>query len=572
MRARDTESISEGERIVVTFEGRPIEARRNETVAAALSASGILAWRSTRSGAERGVFCGMGVCQDCLISVDGRLQRACMTRIVRPLELRRQRHAATASAPSMPETAAAGAAPLRPQLLVIGGGPAGLAAATTAARSGVDVLLVDERPALGGQYYKQTADSPDLPSSRLADAQMAAGRQRIDAARRAGVQVLQATEVIAAFEPRSVVIADASGARVVLPERIVIATGAYEKPRPVPGWTLPGVMTTGAVQTLLRSYRVLPGRRVLIVGNGPLNHQVALELARAGAEVVAVAEAAPPPWRARARSLAAMTFSNAGLAAKGLATLAELRLRRVPLIFGSVPEKVEATRNGLVVTLRDPGSGRQALLTTDIVAMSYGFEPSSEVARLLGCRHEIDARGCLATVTGDGFETSVPGVYAVGDCTGLGGAHAAEAAGGLAGLAVALSLGRLNSASAAATAMGMRKNLIRHRRFQTALWQVFAVAPSAKSGGPAEAVACRCEEVTLDRLSSQEEASLPGSLKRATRTGMGRCQARYCGRIVRELSGDRGEPPLPDGGAFAPRPPVKPVPIGLLAGLELPDA
>ena len=265
--------------IEISFEGTPIAARAGESVAAALAAHGILSLRTTRDGAERGMFCGMGVCQDCLVEIDGKPeQRACMTKVDRPLQVRRQVH----GRPLAP--VAEGASPAtyeivteRPEVLVIGAGPGGLSAAIAARSAGAAVVLVDERAQPGGQYFKQIS-----VDAAAADRQHREGAELIETARRLGVEIRSGVTVWGAFEPGLFTAVTEQGSVRIAPKATIVAAGAYERAWPVPGWTLPGVMTTGAAQTLWRTARRLPGRRVLIAGNGPLNLQLAAELIEGG--------------------------------------------------------------------------------------------------------------------------------------------------------------------------------------------------------------------------------------------------------------------------------------------------
>ena len=576
MRTYGSDHISQGEQITITFDGQPVPARRNETIAAALTAAGLRDLRRTASGTARGVFCGMGLCQDCLVTVDGRPnQRACMTKIDRPVAVQRQvaRPEAAACAPT--ETRWSQWETLRPDVLVVGGGAAGLAAATTLRRYGVDVVLVDERPTAGGQYFKQLATSSDLPFQRFADRQMAQGATRLRAAENAGVRLLSGTEISAVFGGLCFVAVAGSAVRLIKPKRVVVATGAYEQGLPVPGWTLPGVMTSGAAQTLLRSYRVAAARRVIVAGNGPLNLQVALELARAGVTIVAIAELAKAPWRASPGALFDMLRGSPALTAKGLALLGEIAARRIPMHYGTKLSCIEQTDGGLRVRLAAAtGEPHRGELEADVVAMGYGFAPAQETLRLLGCRSTESKAGTTPVIERTStFETSVSGVYAVGDCAGLGGAHAAEVEGALAGLAIAGELGKADHQAILTETSKLSRKLARHRRFQSGLWGVHGAPPGALAVSDAGSVICRCEDVSLGRIESAiaEGASMFGSLKRQTRMGMGRCQARYCtGPASMALraspTGLREARP-----AWAPRPPIKPVPIGLLACLELDD-
>lgn len=565
-----------GDAVTFAFEGQEIDGRLGESLAAALIAAGERELRETAKGQRRGIFCGMGVCQDCLIEIDGCAnQRACMTKLERPVSVRRQSHLAAApDRPSGTQHPIDDEEVLEPDVLVLGGGAGGLNAAALAARAGARVLLVDERPRPGGQYYKQPLDIAGLPAAIADDAQFAGGRALIAAAKAAGVTFLEGAQLWGAFEPLDLMIFDGAASRLYRPKRLIVAAGAYERALPLPGWTLPGVMTTGAAQTLLRSYRVLPGRRVLVAGNGPLNLQVALELARAGAEVVAVAELAQRPGLWSMPALARMLTSTPALVLRGRSYLTELEHRGIPLLHWHVLSAVEHVNEGLRARVvpwpagKTTASGRS--YEVDAVCMGYGFMPSNEVLRALGCRHEFDpARGHLVTVMDSDCLTSVPHVYAVGDCTGLGGAPAAEAEGVIAGVAAAYSLGLAPAAEQNRAAAKARAQLRRHRRFQSGLWELFRGPHLLTELADSDTVVCRCEELTLAEIESSFDIRIRsiGTIKRATRAGMGRCQGRYCGPILAALAAARQGLPLDEAAHFAPRPPVKPIRISDIAGI-----
>ena len=566
-----------------------VPAIEGETVAAALAAAGISALRRSRSGEARGIFCGMGVCFECLVTVDGRpAQRACMTKVRDGMSVAAQRD-------DRPTVPAEGMAPLVPppadrrpenerDLLIIGAGPAGLAAAEAAARAGVHVTVLDERPEPGGQYYKQLASSHRFAGSRARDRQFAAGAALIERVRALGVDVVSSAAVWSAHAGGGDAHAEACAAEVEVfvdgsarryrARQLILATGAYERAHPVPGWTLPGAMTTGAAQTLARAYRVAPGARVLVAGNGPLNLQVACELAAGGVEVAAVAETAPPPTARLPAALAAFRRAP-GLVAQGLGYRASLLRRRVPVLHRHVLVRIEGRgeRVGQAVLARvdDDGSvepGSERLFDVDAVCSGYGFHPSTELTRLLGCEHGWDSgTGSLVVVRNQDAETSLAGVYVPGDGGGMGGAHAALAEGTLAGLAAARNLGRPAPPDLEALGRRARRERDRARRFQTALWTLFA-APREFSGLVGDEVAvCRCESVGAGTLRSRIAAGADesGALKRLTRAGMGRCQGRYCApRVAAWCAAARGEAPDPFR-LFAPRFPVKPVPAFGLA-------
>ncbi len=332
MRLSDTGS---GEPLGFTFDGEPVAAVAGDTVASALAAAGIVRVRRSTSDddAMRGVWCGMGVCFDCLVTMNGRAgQRACLAKIEGGEEVRSRSPDGTGDDALAP-LAEAPTSPHMPErsvdVLVVGAGPAGLSAALAARRHGVSVTVLDERARSGGQYYKQMAGGAAPP----ADRQGRAGARLIEAARAAGVELIQDAHVFGAFAADDLVALIDGTAQQFRPKRLILATGAYERPMPFPGWTLPGVMTTGAAQTLERAYDVAPGQRVVIAGNGPLNFQLAASLVAKGVEVAAVAEASPRPHARDWQAALQATVAAPDLIAAGLGYLWRLRRARVPILW-----------------------------------------------------------------------------------------------------------------------------------------------------------------------------------------------------------------------------------------------
>jgi thioredoxin reductase len=549
----------------IVFAGRPVDCREGDTVAAALIAADELACRVTTAGDARGVFCGMGVCHDCVVLVDGCPARACMTPVRDGMEV--EVH------PAAPPLRARGPVRLEPvalapDVLVVGGGPGGLAAAAAAAAAGAEVVLVDERPKLGGQYFKQPSDAFDVDEHAL-DKQYRQGRDLIRRAERAGVIVEKGVQIWGATSPRELLAVDGARALALRPRRLVLATGAYERGVPLPGWTLPGFMATGAAQTLMRAYQVLPGRCVLVSGNGPLNVQVAAELVRAGATVVALCELAPAASPARVRALARMALAGPDLMRDGLRYLRALRRAHVPMLFGRSVVRAEGDERveRAVVARVDvdgravPGSERT--FEVDAVCVGFGFLPSNELARTLGVEHVFDpVHGQLAAVRNAAGRTSVEHVWVVGDSGGTGGARLAQAVGTLAGVDAAKSLGLLP-----APARDAERARRRNERFQHALASLYAAPRVTDQLADPETLICRCEGVTraaVDAAFARGTESI-GAVKRVTRAGMGRCQGRYCAPVLVEVAARRSAQPLDEDAWFAPAPPFKPLPIDLIA-------
>lgn len=543
------------------FNGVPIQARSGQTVAAALSAAGVRKFRKTDSGQDRGVFCGMGVCQDCLVEIEGTPnKRACLSQARAGLSVRTQQArpggiADRDEAPEFPPTRSES-----PDILVIGAGPGGLAAAEAAASLGADVLLLDEGTFPGGQFYKQTA--PDLNQEAL-DRQQRNGAKAIAAVLDAGARMIGDAVVWGVFDGPVFCVEADSAALTVLPKATVVATGAYERPRVVPGWEIPGVMTTGAAQTFWRSYRSLPGRKLAFAGNGPLNFQVALELSQAGAEVVLVAEAAVSPI-ARLKCVSAMLASDPLLTIKGMSMVAELAARRIPVRYGTVVEGIETSGDQLAAQFANKGGGGERI-RVDALCMNYGFYPQNEILRLLNVRFDYDStRRQLVPKRDALFGTSVDGVFAVGDCCGTMGAPASIEEGRIAGIAAA-SLAKERPAAKIRS-----RRLARIRRFQRSLWQLFAAEPQGLEDMSGSALVCRCESIDklrIDKLMSSGVLDI-GAMKRATRIGMGRCQGRYCAQVVAPHAARAAGRKIDEYAFFAPRVPVKPVTISTVAAAK----
>ncbi|KQO79997.1 FAD-dependent oxidoreductase [Rhizobium sp. Leaf262] len=559
-------SIIQDVRLTVHIDGVAHRVDPGLSVAAALTALGRADFSTDAAGAKRGLFCGMGVCHDCLVTVDNRTsQRACMTPVKDGMRIDRQQ--------MRPDICSDNLADLRPipvrlaelemDLLVVGAGPGGLAAAVAAAEAGASVTVVDERHTSGGQFFKQ----PNTASASLAlkgDRQASDGARLIEKARSLGVTILSGVTVWGAAhgEDSKPIISclGPEGAFYCRPTMLVIGTGAFERPSAIQGWTLPGVMTAGAAQTLLRSYGTLPGQRVLVAGNGPLNFQVASEIVRAGGEVVCLAEQASAPWSRPAEAFAVFRH-DAVLALKGMKEIARLERAGVKLAWNT--QISDMTGNGRVESVTLSSFGVETSIKVDTVLLGGDFASSNELSRLLGCAHSVSENGTLTANCAEDGESSLHHIHIVGEAVRFGGAHLAMAEGRLAGLAIAEKLG-LKSMPETAT----HKKLARAKTFQAALWRLFAPAET-KLEPENSVLACRCENVSIGAL---RQAVVHGStdiatLKRLTRAGMGRCQSRYCGRTLTSLA---GKPTTETNGLLAPQIPLRPIPLAALA-VEKPE-
>ncbi len=552
------------------MEGAAVQAVEGDTLASALIDSGFLGFRQSNAEDMRGVFCGMGVCNECALTVDGVPGRlGCLTNVEDGMDVTPQPVRTTgAEVEELPEEE------VLSDLLVIGAGPGGLTAAKRAAELGAEVVVIDERHKLGGQFFKQPAEDRDIDLNQI-DRQFSLGRSLIEKVTQLGVRTILGARVWGAFSANELYASSEIGRYVLRPQRLIVSTGAFERGLPVPGWTLPGVMTTGAAQTLIRSQQVSPGKRVLVAGNGPLNLQVASELTDSGVEVAALVEVADLRWHRNLWTGFRAGLVAPGLVGRGIKYRANLSARGVPVHDRAILTKCigdEAVTRAVVTPLGPDGSLRHEggfELDVDAVCMGYGFTPSVEITRSLGCRHRVDPTwGTLEVVADDNGRTTVPGVWVIGDARAVNGAHVAMSQ---AVLAVDDALAGLGGP--AGRRRRTRSRLARHKSFQELVWGMYSGRLFTHELADETTIICRCESISLAEIVSavDDGAHMSGAVKRLSRAGMGKCQGRYCEPVISRLVAQAVGAEINELSGFAPRPPARPVPIRHIARSTVDD-
>jgi thioredoxin reductase/bacterioferritin-associated ferredoxin len=458
----------------------------------------------------------------------------------------------------------------RTELVVVGAGPAGLCAAIEAARAGASVILVDEMEKPGGQIYRQLPDGFTVTNPQTLGTGYREGQRLLREFGRHPIRFVGGTLTWGCFERGILECMTGNKAWRAQAQAMVIAPGAYDRPAPVPGWTLPGVLTVGGTQTLLKTQRVLPGRRILLAGTGPLLLVVASQLAKAGAHIVAVTEAVATRKLFRHATTLARSWSTTRL---GIGYRWTLLKARVPWIAPAIVVRIEGKREVERATIARvdqewrPIPGTEQSFDVDTVCLGYGLIPSVELFRLCGCSlvHEPMADVWIPERNQD-FETTVPGIYAVGDGAGVAGALVAAEEGRIAGLAVARALGRLSSAEASALGAPARASLARLARLRTALDQVYRFRCGLHDVATPDTVICRCEEVCVRDLRSAiaSGAATLNQVKAWTRIGMGACQGRMCSHPTAHVVASALGCSIEALGHCTPRPPVKPISVDAL--------
>ncbi|MFI8617342.1 FAD-dependent oxidoreductase [Acidovorax sp. NPDC077693] len=446
-------------------------------------------------------------------------------------------------------TASPDAPPSTCDLLIVGAGPAGLAAALAAAPSGARIVLLDDNPAPGGQIWR------DGPGVTLPPA---ARQQRKALERHAHVQLRCGTRVVGLAEQtarsaglHALWLEDAQGGWVQHARQIILCTGARELLLPFPGWTLPGVTGAGGLQALIKGGLPVAGQRIVVAGSGPLLLAAAHTARQAGAQVVTVAEQAP--WTALARFGASLARWP-GKAVQAAALL--------PAVYRAGSHVVRAhgahSPHGAVqsVTLHQGGQERE--IACDRLACGFGLVPNTELGQMLGGRVgkrqglAVDAdqrllRGGAAHGPGEPHPAdAVPGLLAAGECTGFGGSERSRAEGAIAGH---IAVGDI------AAARALHAERARWHAFADALHRHFALQPALRRLAEPDTLVCRCEDVRYADL-AQRSGWIDAKLH--TRCGMGACQGRICGAATHHLLG------------WTPAPPrhlLAPVRIGTLAAV-----
>jgi NADPH-dependent 2,4-dienoyl-CoA reductase/sulfur reductase-like enzyme len=449
------------------------------------------------------------------------------------------------------------------EFAVIGAGPAGMAAAVLAAELGVETMLIDEQGSPGGQIYR--AIERARPGAPLGLDYYLAGRGLAAALRSSPVDYRPGTTLWHIDADATLFVMREGRTETVAARRVLLATGALERPVPIPGWTLPGVMGAGAAQILLKSSDLVPEGRAVLAGQGPLLYLAATQLARAGAPPIALLETTPlENYREAARHLGSL-WPGRRMLTKGLGLMLAVKRAGIPIRRG-VRELQAIGRRRLERVAWEGGD-----LTADHLFLHEGVIPNVQVSLALQLRHEWDdGQLCWRPSLDAWGRTSLPAIAVAGDGGGIAGAEAAVLSGRLAALDAASQLGHIGEAERDRRVAPIRAALDRERALRPFLDRLYRSARSVLVPVDDEVIACRCEEVSVGRIRSAARlgASGPNQLKAFTRCGMGPCQGRICGSVVAAVIAEVLGKPIGEIGTYRPRAPFKPITVGALADLD----
>lgn len=449
-------------------------------------------------------------------------------------------------------------------VVIVGAGPAGMAAAIEAQTRGAKVVLLDEQAAEGGQIYRAVRQAP-AARHQILGPDYSAGVALAEEFLHCGATHLKGASVWQITPDQKVLFTWQGGIHQIKAQHIIACTGAMERPFPIPGWTLPGTLTAGAAQILLKASGMAPTRPVIMAGCGPLLYLLAWQYVRSGVKIAAIVDTTEPADYRRSMRHAIAALGAWKYLKKGASLLSTLKRANVP--FYKAAQQLRVIGHERAEGLSFVSEGRTHHLESDVVLLHQGVVPNTQFSWSVCAEHVWDDRQlCWLPVTDAWGELSVKGIFVAGDSKGISGAVAAAIQGRLSALAVLAQQGVISEHERDRAAQQLRRDLHPHQAIRPFLDTLYR--PKRENRIPADdTIVCRCEEITAGQLRELAHVGCvdPNQAKSFSRCGMGPCQGRQCGLTVTEVLADaRGVSPA-EVGYYRIRPPIKPITLGELA-------
>ena len=453
---------------------------------------------------------------------------------------------------------------------ILGGGFSGLVAAGILKDHDLDILIIDEYNRLGGQYLKThpILSNSDIERNSLQEI----GFRQIENIEGGRVKIMTRTRVLEINDRRELLLEhDLEQLFALTPEIILLAAGAREKFVPFKGWTLPGVISTGAVQIMMKGSGVIPAEDMIIGGSGLFLYTVASEVIANGGRVSTIYD---ENSRMQKMSFTKNLIGQGEKLKEGFGQAARIlfsptRMRhRHRIVEARGEDQLEEISVAKVDRLGAVIPESERVQPCECLAVGNGFAANIELGLLAGCSPEYDAdKGGWVIATAENFETSVPGVFAAGEITGVGGALKSITEGKLAAFSILNKLGKIDDSQYADETRSIRKERKRHLQFGSAFNALTHLSPEKIISIPDDTILCRCEDITMGQVKDAIAAGCrtPVAVKRATRTGMGICQGRICTPVLYEIIGTITRTPVHELKPLSVRGPVKAIPLEVLA-------
>ncbi|MBF0277922.1 MAG: FAD-dependent oxidoreductase [SAR324 cluster bacterium] len=462
-------------------------------------------------------------------------------------------------------------------LIIIGSGPAGMAAAVTSRGQGLKVLVLDEQPTAGGQIYRniEHLELHRNPEFKKLGRDYSEASGLVKRFKNCGADYLSGMTVWQIEKELVVrVVHNSPGQDKKSPlsfkaKKILIAVGAMERPMPIPGWTLPGVMACTAVDVLYKSAGIVPKGTVVLAGAGPLLLLIATRLLDAGVKISALLNTNPQNALLKALPHLPSALRTPEYLVKGAGMLLKLRTSGVPIHFGI--RSIEAQGKENLNRVRFVSSKGTQTVDADLLLLHQGVVPNVQITRLLGCEHQwYESQRYWEPVLDEWGNTSVPGIAVAGDCGRVSGSKVSELSGHIAALETARALGALSESKRDEQASSIRAELKKQQASRPFLDTLFEPQKSWIVPEDEATMVCRCEEVDVGEIRNTVRlgAHSPDRVKAMIRSGMGFCQGRMCALTLSEIIADELKISPADVGYLRVRSPIKPVTLGQLVSSE----
>lgn len=457
-------------------------------------------------------------------------------------------------------------------LLILGAGPAGMRAAIEASQHDLEVMVVDEQPAPGGQIWRAVEDANKTSLGRLLGSDYLTGANTTKAFRDSPIDyrpLTQVWQIEAEKDGWQIYMSHNQKTHTVFAKKVILATGAQERPVPIPGWTLPGVFTVGAAQIALKTSAEIPSDPVWIAGSGPLVLLYIVQLLNAGGQVAGWIDTSPKVKAAHTLPLLFGALGSRSALLKGHRWVKAIKAAGVP-IYKQANHIKALGDQALEAVQFEQADGTIKKHSASVLLVHEGVIPSIHLTKSLGCAHEwSEQQQCFAPVLDEWNQTSLDGLYVAGDGAEILGAEAALAQGQLTALGVTQELGKLTAAQANEKASALKAQLKKERSLRQLLDTLYP--PRKALLNPTDdTIVCRCEELSAKDIRAVLSLGTPGpnQVKSLTRAGMGPCQGRQCAYTVAGLIANEQGKSMQEVGLYRVRPPLKPLTLGMLASLD----
>lgn len=465
---------------------------------------------------------------------------------------------------------------MHPEVVVVGAGPAGISAALALNAVGVSVLLLDEQPAPGGQVYRaidkvfnERAEILDLFGSDYAE-----GRNLTGLLPSSGVELSADTTVWDISDDNDVLsigVLKQGEAKVIYPKHIILATGAMERPTPFPGWTLPGVMTVGAAQTLFKDSALVPTSRPVIVGSGPLVYLFTRQLIAAGVDSAVLLDTGSRSIPIKAwKDLLPIVVSDPKPLIKGMSWLRTIRHSNIDHQYGVT--SLTAKGENRLQSIEYSRNGKTFELEADLLLVHDGVMPNSHLAMAASCDHRWnDQQAYWRPVLDENGLSSQRNISITGDSAGIKGAESAQCSGQIIGWHVARKLGYIDDGRCRYETQGYRKKMHRINRLRRFLDTCYPPFDYFQTPLNDQTIVCRCENVRSGDIQAVAKIGCmgPNQAKAFTRCGMGPCMGRQCGNSVSQIFAHCHGKPVEEIGHYKIRSPIRPITVGELSRLTI---